>query len=173
MWWRFIGERLVSERRDLCAHAPNEVPGKPDMQDTSQRAAELAAWLASTDIDLLELRTPHGTLRLGRQGNDIVELPGQEEEADATGEKDEAAETETVAVKASSVGVFLRSHPLATQPLASVGQHVQAGQLMGLLSIGPLLLPVAAPQAGIVDAMHVQGGVAVGYGTALVDLHPL
>lgn len=140
------------------------------MQDTSQRAAELAAWLASTDIDLLELRTPHGTLRLGRQGEDIVELPGQEERADETAD---TAETETVAVKASSVGVFLRSHPLATQPLASVGQHVQAGQLMGLLNIGPLLLPVAAPQAGIVDALHVQGGVAVGYGAALVDLHPL
>lgn len=139
------------------------------MQDTSQRAAELAAWLAGTDIDLLELRTPHGTLRLGRQGDDIVELPGQEE----TDEKDETAEAETVAVKASSVGVFLRSHPLATQPLASIGQHVQAGQLIGLLNIGPLLLPVAAPQAGIVDALHVQGGVAVGYGTALVDLHPL
>lgn len=137
------------------------------MQDTSQRAAELAAWLAGTDIDLLELRTPHGTLRLGRQGEDIVELPGQEERADETDE------TETVAVKASSVGVFLRSHPLATQPLASIGQHVQAGQLIGLLNIGPLLLPVAAPQAGIVDALHVQGGVAVGYGTALVDLHPL
>ncbi|MDM0007226.1 acetyl-CoA carboxylase biotin carboxyl carrier protein subunit [Variovorax sp. J22G73] len=137
------------------------------MQDTSQRAAELAAWLAGTDIDLLELRTPHGTLRLGRQGDDIVELPGQEERAGET------AETETVAVKASSVGVFLRSHPLATQPLASIGQHVQAGQLIGLLNIGPLLLPVAAPQAGIVDALHVQGGVAVGYGAALVDLHPL
>ena len=143
------------------------------MQDTSQRAAELAAWLASTDIDLLELRTPHGTLRLGRQGEDIVELPGQEEEPNEIDETAETAETETVAVKASSVGVFLRSHPLATQPLASIGQHVQAGQLIGLLSIGPLLLPVTAPQAGIVDAVHVRDGIAVGYGTPLIDLHPL
>lgn len=131
------------------------------MQDTSQRAAELAAWLADTDIGLLELRTPQGVLRLGRQGDQIVELPDEEDEAG------------TVEVKAPSVGIFLHSHPLATEPLAGIGQRVQAGQLIGLLNIGPLLLPVAAPLAGIVDALHVKSGIAVGYGTPLIDLHPL
>ncbi|WP_432727456.1 hypothetical protein [Variovorax sp. W6] len=43
-------------------------------------ASRLAAWLAGTDIGLLELRTPQGTLRLGRQGDGIVELPEDEEE---------------------------------------------------------------------------------------------
>lgn len=133
------------------------------MQDTAQRVTQLAAWLATTDIGLLELRTPHGTLRLGRQGDDIVELPTEEEED----------ETESVNVKASSVGVFLHSHPLATAPLTRIGQRVEAGQVIGLLQIGPLLLPVTAPQAGIVDARHVESGFAVGYGAPLIDLHPL
>ncbi len=124
-------------------------------------ASRLAAWLAGTDIGLLELRTPQGTLRLGRQGDGIVDLQEDEEEI------------ELVPVKAPSLGVFLHAHPLATVPLARIGARVEAGQAIGLLKIGPLLLPVAAPQAGIVDGIHVADGAAVGYGTPLLDLHPL
>ncbi|MGJ7565285.1 acetyl-CoA carboxylase biotin carboxyl carrier protein [Variovorax sp. GB1R11] len=132
-----------------------------------ERIAQLSAWLANTDIGLLELRTPHGTLRLGRQGDDMVEPPMEEEE------EEEEGEAEPVTVKASSVGLFLHTHPVATEPLARIGQRVGAGQLIGLLNIGPLLLPVSAPQAGIVDALHVESGIAVGYGAPLIDLHPL
>lgn len=131
------------------------------MQDTALRAPQLAAWLANTDIGLLELRTPNGTLRLGRQGDNIIELP------------DEEAELELLAIRAPSLGVFLQSHPLATTPLVRTGQRVEAGQTIGLLKIGPLLLPVTTPQAGIVDSIHAADGLAVGYGTTLFDLHPL
>ena len=137
------------------------------MQDTALRTSQLATWLAGTDIGLLELRTPQGILRLGRQGDDIVELPMEETE------EEEEGEAEPVTVKASSVGLFLHTHPAATEPLARIGQRVGAGQLIGLLNIGPLLLPVSAPQAGIVDALHVESGIAVGYGAPLIDLHPL
>jgi len=131
------------------------------MQDTALRTPQLAAWLAGTDIGLLELRTPQGTLRLGRQGDEIIELP------------DEEAELELLAIRAPSLGVFLQSHPLAAVPLVRIGQRVEAGQTIGLLKIGPLLLPVTAPQAGIVDSIHAADGLAVGYGAQLFDLHPL
>ncbi|WP_426390185.1 acetyl-CoA carboxylase biotin carboxyl carrier protein [Variovorax sp. R-27] len=131
------------------------------MQETTLRTPQLAAWLAGTDIGLLELRTPQGTLRLGRQGDEIIELP------------DEEAEPELLAIRAPSLGVFLHSHPLATTPLVRTGRRVEAGQTIGLLKIGPLLLPVTAPQAGIVDSIHAADGLAVGYGAQLFDLHPL
>lgn len=129
------------------------------MQDVSR----LAAWLAGTDIGLLELRTPQGTLRLGRKGDDVVELPEEEEEE----------EIELVSIRAPSLGVFLHGHPMAAVPLARIGARVAAGQAVGLLKIGPLLLPVTAPQAGIVEGIHAADGVAVGYGSPLIDLHPL
>ena len=132
------------------------------MQDVALQASQFAAWLADTDIGLLELRTPQGTLRLGRQGDDIVELP-----AEVAG-----AKSEVVSVHALSVGVFLHSHPLATAPPVRAGERVEAGQTVGLLKIGPLLLPVTAPKAGIVEGIHVANDVAIGYGTPLVDLHP-
>lgn len=133
------------------------------MQDIALQTSRFAAWLADTDIGLFELRTPQGTLRLGRQGDDIVELPAEVAEA----------ETAPLSVHARSVGVFLHNHPLAAAPLGRIGERVDAGQTIGLLKIGPLLLPVAAPQAGIVGGVHAADGLAVGYGTPLVDLHPL
>jgi len=133
------------------------------MQDIALQTSRFAAWLADTDIGLFELRTPQGTLRLGRQGGDIVELPAEVVEA----------ETASVSVHAPSVGVFLHNHPLAAAPLVRIGERVDAGQTIGLLKIGPLLLPVTAPQAGIVDGVHAADGLAVGYGAPLVDLHPL
>jgi acetyl-CoA carboxylase biotin carboxyl carrier protein len=69
--------------------------------------------------------------------------------------------------------VFLHSHPLAAAPLVRIGERVETGQTVGLLKIGALLLPVAAPQVGIVDRIHAADGLAVGYGTPLVDLNPL
>ncbi|SDZ71102.1 biotin carboxyl carrier protein [Variovorax sp. YR266] len=131
------------------------------MQDTALRTPQLADWLRGTDIGLLELRTPEGTLRLGRQGDEIIEL------------LDEEAEPELLKIHAPSLGVFLQSHPLAAVPLVRIGQRVEAGQTIGLLKIGPLLLPVTTPQAGIVDSIHAADGLAVGYGTPLFDLQPL
>lgn len=131
------------------------------MQDIALRTSQLAAWLAGTDIGLLELRTPEGTLRLGRQGDNIVELPAEE------------AEPAHSPIHAPSLGVFLHSHPLAAAPLVRIGQRVEAGQTVGLLKIGPLLLPVTAPQAGIVDGLRAADGLAVGFGAPLLDLLPL
>ncbi len=146
----------------LNKSAPNNSTSrKADMQDIALRTPQLAAWLAGTDIGLLELRTPQGTLRLGRQGDNIVELPAEE------------AEPEHSPIHAPSLGVFLHSHPLAAAPLARIGERVEAGQAVGVLKIGPLLLPVTAPQAGIVDGIHAADGLAVGYGTPLLDLLPL
>ncbi len=119
---------------------------------------ELAKLLADTDIGLLELRTPQGTLRLARQGKEVIEL--QEEQ-------------EPLPIHAPSLGVFLHAHPLSNTPLVRPGQRVEAGQPLGLLKIGPLLLPVTAPQAGLVDRIHVNDATTVGYGTLLIDLYPL
>lgn len=136
---------------------------------TPEQLQQLAAWLAGTDIALLELRTPEGTLRLGRQGassGEIVQL-------DAGEEGEEGAAPAPAVAAASSVGQFLHRHPLHAAPLVRIGERVPAGQLLGLLRIGPLLLPVHAPRDGVVAAMRVAAGQAVGYGTALVELQGL
>ena len=123
---------------------------------------ELAAWLAATDVGLLELRTPEGVLRLGRAaepGSGIVELDAHDEDSPAA-----------CVAAAPSVGVFLHAHPLHAEPVARLGERVSAGQPVGLMKIGPLLLPVHAPQSGVAIAFLVPDGQAVGWGTPLVEL---
>ncbi|MDM0039861.1 acetyl-CoA carboxylase biotin carboxyl carrier protein subunit [Variovorax sp. J22G21] len=136
---------------------------------TADQLQQLAAWLADTDIGLLELRTPEGMVRLGRSrapSRAIVQL-----DADDDGSAPAPA-ADTATAVASSAGVFLHGHPMHLVPLARVGERVVAGQPVGLLQIGPLLLPVAAPLAGVIAAVCVAAGCTVGYGTALVELQP-
>ena len=71
---------------------------------------------------------------------------------------------------APSVGVFLHRHPLHAAPLVRTGEVVAAGQVLGLLHIGPLLLPVTAPRPGKVVGMWAAHEAVVGFGTRLVEL---
>ncbi len=122
----------------------------------------ISAWLAATDIAELELRGPAGYLRL-RQDHGGVTHIAEPPQADPS----------SVVVTAQSVGIFLHCHPLHDAPLVRTGARVDAHQPLGLLKIGTLLLPVAAPVPGIVASMRVQHGTAVGFGTELVALHPI
>lgn len=136
---------------------------------------QVAAWLADTDIGLFELRTAHGHIRLRRHTGGT----GFVDETVAPGALNEAASAVAVAtppalslIAAPSLGFFLHQHPLRATPLVATGTPVQAGQVVGLLQIGALLLAVAAPQAGVVASVLVAHGSAVGYGTPLLELQP-
>lgn len=124
---------------------------------------QVSAWLEATDIDMLELQGPGERLCLRRNGNriEVASDDDQEEAEPLTG------------VKAESVGVFLHEHPQRGEPLAIPGARVRAGQPLGLLQIGALLLPVVAPHDGTFAAMLVAPGDAVGYGTPLIAVWPL
>ena len=121
---------------------------------------QIAAWLAAADIGLLELRGPGQTLLLRHDGAgvDVIETDGAEAPALLT-------------IAAPSLGVFLHRHPLREEPLAAPGARVRAGQALGLLQIGPLLLPVAAPADATVHELLAAHGTLVGYGTPLFALH--
>jgi acetyl-CoA carboxylase biotin carboxyl carrier protein len=143
--------------------------------DAARRITQLGGWLAGTDIATLELTTPDLRIRLDR---DVAPATGAASAArtatarPATGAGTAATPAPTV-VEAHSVGVFLDTHPLATAPLAAVGSRVALGQTIGLLRIGALLLPVAAPADGVVERVLAVPGDIVGHGTPLFTLRPL
>lgn len=124
---------------------------------------QVSAWLAATDIGYLELRGPGVELRLLNRDGRVEPAP-----ADYVPRAAAAAEP----VRASSVGVFLHTHPLHDTPLAAPGKAVISGQVIALLQVGALLLPVAAPCDGTVSALRVAHGTVVGYGTPLLDIIP-
>jgi acetyl-CoA carboxylase biotin carboxyl carrier protein len=138
-----------------------------------ERLRELATWLASTDICLLDLRGPQMHLRLRRDGGTMGEVVQVDTGDDSpTAIASTTPQTDTTLVSASSVGVFLHRHPLRDAPLARPGADVGAGQTLALLQIGALLLPVTAPHDGVLAGPLVTHGTAVGYGTPLLQLQP-
>jgi acetyl-CoA carboxylase biotin carboxyl carrier protein len=128
--------------------------------------SDLSAWMAQAGIDELELIGPSFRLRLNGGGPKAHDDQAGERQGD-TGQM---LSSEVVA--ASTVGIFLHRHPLHEAALAPEGTPVRAGQALGLLRIGPLLVPVIAPRDGIVGATLVAHETAVGFGTGLVELHP-
>jgi acetyl-CoA carboxylase biotin carboxyl carrier protein len=128
---------------------------------------QLSAWLAATDIALLELRGPGGHIRLRHDGASVERVEDFSPPAD-----EPPAQAPRLTVAAGSVGVFLHSHPLHSVPLARPGANVRAGQPLGLLQIGALLLPVTAPKDATVIQTLVADGETVGFATPLIELEP-
>ncbi len=136
---------------------------------TQQLTRQLMAWLASTDIGALELRGPGVHLCLHQAGGSVEVLSAAGFSALCEAARHDTA---TIQIKASAVGIFLHAHPMHEAPLAAPGTAVLAGQAIGLLRVGMLLLPVAAPQAGTMARYAAAPGARVGYGSHLADLIP-
>ena len=139
--------------------------GAPDLVIDQLR--DLAAWMDVAGIDQLELTGPSFQLRL--TGGDVCAQIHQS----GSSSRDTASPPVRHVVTASTVGLFLHCHPLHTTMLAPEGARVRAGQVLGLLRIGPLLVPVVAPWDATVGTMLVADETIVGFGTGLVELHPL
>ncbi len=130
--------------------------------DTDQ-IQQIAAWLAATDIGQLELQGPGQILLLRHDGATVAVVDSAALPAAAT-------PPDTLTVAAPSVGVFLHRHPLRQDCLAAPGTPVQAGQAVGLLQTGLVLLQVPAPADATMHELLVAHGTVVGYGMPLVTL---
>lgn len=135
------------------------------MADVFDRVDQLCAWLARTDIGFLELKSPTQTLRLLHEGTAVAvqAVDG----ADTMRQQQPA-----LVVRASAPGAFLCRHPLRERAIIAIGEEIHAGDPLGFLQVGPLLLPVRAPVTGTVTDVLAQHGRIVGYGVPLFELQP-
>ncbi len=74
-------------------------------------------------------------------------------------------------VLAPGPGRFLRAHPMRLRTFALPGQILATGATLGLIEIGPILVPVRAPLACIVLSVAPTG--VVGYGATLAEIASL
>jgi acetyl-CoA carboxylase biotin carboxyl carrier protein len=135
------------------------------MADAFDHVDQLCAWLASTDIGLLELKSQTQSLRLLHEGTAVAVQTG--DGADAMRQQQPA-----LVVRASAPGAFLCRHPLRERAIVAIGEEFHAGEPIGFLQVGPLLLPVLAPLAGTVTDVLARHGTIVGYGAPLFELQP-
>ena len=128
---------------------------------TTQDIRQLATWLAATDIDFLELQGPDVQARIHRDGTPA-----------ATAEPLPQPIAESHAVRAQGLGILLDRIPGRGMPLVSPGMDIQAGDLVALLQVGPLLLPVRATCDAQAGDWLVVPGSTVGWGTPLLSIEP-
>lgn len=117
-----------------------------------QHIHQISEWLAGTDIALLELRGPQGSIRLVNEAGHRAATPA------------------ATMVASPGIGLFLHRHPMSATALAPTGALVEAGQLIGLLQVGVLLIPISAPCAGRVAGHLVAHGDCVDFGAKLICL---
>ncbi|TGD99679.1 acetyl-CoA carboxylase biotin carboxyl carrier protein [Methylobacterium nonmethylotrophicum] len=123
---------------------------------------DLAAWLAASGLAELELRGPAGHVRLVRGRADAVTAAAPAPPAGPARD----------VVRSPGVGHFLSAHPLRPEPLVGPGDRIAAGQPVGLLRVGDLLVIVTAPVAATVIRVVAQEAALVGYGDSLVEIQP-
>jgi biotin carboxyl carrier protein len=74
-------------------------------------------------------------------------------------------------ILAPGPGRFLRAHPLRAKTFAAPGQLLAVGATIGLIEMGPILIPVCTPEACVV--LSLVSADVVGYGTVLADIATL
>ena len=83
------------------------------MRNPLDHVDELCAWLAATNIGLLELKGPTGTLRLLHDGSSV-------KIQDVDGPEATRPHASALVVRALSVGIFLDHHPLCERAVAPI-----------------------------------------------------
>jgi acetyl-CoA carboxylase biotin carboxyl carrier protein len=134
------------------------------MSNPLDHVDQLSVWLKDAGLALLELRGPSATLRLVNDGASVSVVEGEEIPP---------VDAPSITIRAPSPGIFLDRHPLHERAIAMVAADVRAGEPLGFLQIGPLLLAVSAPRSGTVTDMPIEHGTIIGYGTPLFELQPI
>jgi acetyl-CoA carboxylase biotin carboxyl carrier protein len=91
---------------------------------------------------------------------------------DVLGEKGDLDAIPLHVVTAPLVGIFHRSRREGGDPLVRPGDHVSAGQTVGIIDSLQVPTEVEADQAGTVRAIVVEDGQPVAYGDALIEIEP-
>jgi acetyl-CoA carboxylase biotin carboxyl carrier protein len=126
---------------------------------------QIAEWLDAARLHSIEICSPEQSVRIvasmgGRKpwGMAFEEMP-----VEAGGERIKC-------IRSTEIGVFLTTHPLRTAPFVGPGQHVKAGEIVGLLKTGEVFLPVLASCTGAVVRLAAAHGQAVDYGAGLIEI---
>ncbi|MCF1494986.1 hypothetical protein GOZ83_22775 [Agrobacterium vitis] len=120
--------------------------------------ATLTAWLEQAGVSAIAIERDDQQIK-------IVMAGGAAQISRQTRDKQKPASSMTV--KAPCVGHFLAHHPARAYDVAKEATVIKAGDTVGFIKIGPLLLNVTAPQDGILGEALVKSGTLVGYGDPL------
>ncbi len=122
--------------------------------------AELSAALQAAGVDGIEIVQPARTVRI------VVDR----------GIPSSAIDVGVAALNRRKVEAEIAKAPLAgyfePSDSAALPRHVTPGDVLGMIRIGPVLLPVTAAVGGRLIACLAEPGAVVGYGDPLFEIEP-
>lgn len=126
--------------------------------------AFLAAALQAAGVDGIEIEQPARKVRI------VVER-------DASGAAPLVQTLQTSpgaprleVVTAPMAGIFDATHPQSLVPSSEPPREVGAGETLGLIRVGSVLLPVKASRPGMLTGRVAKDGAVVGYGDPLFEI---
>ncbi|KAA3507750.1 hypothetical protein GOZ90_23680 [Agrobacterium vitis] len=136
----------------------NRSKSRSSMDFTSPEViATLTSWLEQAGVSAIAIERDDQQIKIVMAGGS----------AQVSRQKRDKPTAAVVAVKAPSVGHFLAHHPARADEASNDRSVVKAGDTLGFVKIGPVLLAVSAPQDGILGEALVKSGTLVGYGDPL------
>lgn len=114
----------------------------------------LLGWMLKDQLQVLEVSEGNARIRLR-----MADGPGG-----MTAPRVEAT------VLSKGLGRFLPAHPRSGQPALKVGDHVDAGGIVGFIQNNAVLLPIVSGQAGEVREVHAAAGSLLGFGAPVLTL---
>jgi len=129
---------------------------------------QLVEWLEQADIGSFEIESADCRLRLSlHRGNAPLSAPSLV--VDCRGD---AVIDDGIIVTAALPGSFVVQHPMSSAPLGRLGEQVQEGDIVGLIEVGSIYTPVAAPANGRLVGMLAVPEALVDFGTPLFQIQP-
>jgi acetyl-CoA carboxylase biotin carboxyl carrier protein len=113
----------------------------------------LLGWMLKDQLNVLEVSEGDACIRLK-----IADRPGM------------PAPRVEAKVLTRGLGRFLPAHPRSGEPALKVGDHVDAGGIVGFIQNDAVLLPIISGQAGEVREVHVAAGSLLGFGAPVLTL---
>jgi acetyl-CoA carboxylase biotin carboxyl carrier protein len=131
--------------------------------------AEIAGWLEQAGVSAIEIEQAERTVRI------VVDSTGATVQSrPAAASPPKTVETQIdqhgLPVKTPIAGEYIDTHPSRKIAQSAIGAAVEAGQIVGFIKIGPMLVAVDAPASGILSASRGDGGALVGFGETVFTI---
>jgi acetyl-CoA carboxylase biotin carboxyl carrier protein len=171
----------------MTAAATNDGQGhgddQPVLSELRDHAAELADGLPG-DLRRIRVRSGDADIEVEWQASD---RPGQPGPAAGTGEAQAVAPGEASAgaddsaddsgaghdhVTSPVVGTFYRAPEPGAEPFVTVGDHIEEGQVVGIVEAMKLMNPVTAGVGGEVVEILAENAQPVEFGQPLIAVQP-